>query len=103
MTIEHSSNTIFYKELTNIRQTLVNKFPNKLVNQQIKLYLHNIPQNNTTTNNNTNRINLYYRNQMCYNYKLDKQAITNIIKRHNKPIKNKWNLSTSLNLKHQTS
>ena len=32
-----SSKTIFYKELTNIKQTLVNNnFPNKLVDQQIK-------------------------------------------------------------------
>ena len=30
--------------------------------------------------------NLYYINQMHNNYKLDEQAITNIIKRHNKPI-----------------
>ena len=32
----------------------------------------------TTNNNNTNRINLYYRNQMQNNYKLNEQAITNI-------------------------
>ena len=83
-----SSQTIFHKELTNIKQTLVNNnFPNKLVDQQIKLYLQNINKNNNTTNNNnTNRINLYYRNQMYYNYKSDEQAITNIIKRHLKPI-----------------
>ena len=31
-------------------------------------------------------INLYYGNQMHNNYKLDEQAITNIIKRHIKPI-----------------
>ena len=84
-----SSKTIFYKELINIKQTLVNNnFPNKLVNQQIKLYLHNIyKNNNTTNNNNTNRINLYYRNKMHYNYKLNEQAITNIMKRCIKPIK----------------
>ena len=60
-----SSKTIFYKELTNIKQTLVNNnFPNKLVDQKIKLYLHNIDKNNyTTNNNNTNRIKLYYRNK----------------------------------------
>ena len=77
-----SSKIIFYKELTNIKQTLVNNnFPNKQVNQQMKLYLYNIHKNNNTTNNNNaNRMNLYYRNQMQYNYKLDKQAITNIIK-----------------------
>ena len=38
-----SSKTIFYKELTNIKQALVNNnVTNKLVNQQIELYLHNI-------------------------------------------------------------
>ena len=84
-----SFKTIFYKELTNIKQTLVNNnFSNKLVDQQIKLYLQNIHKNNNTiNNNNANRINVYYRNQMHYNYKLDEQAITNIIKRHVKSIK----------------
>ena len=83
-----SSKTLFYKELINIKETIVNNnFPNKLVDQQIKLYLQNINKNNNiTNNNNTNRINLYYRNQMHYNYKLDKQAIINIIKRHIEPI-----------------
>ena len=53
--------TIFYKGLTNKAQTLVNNnFPNKLVDQQIKLYLNNIHKNDNTANkNNTNRINLY--------------------------------------------
>ena len=38
-----SSETIFYKKLTNVKQTLGNNnFPNKLVDQQIKLYLYNI-------------------------------------------------------------
>ena len=83
-----SSKTIFYKELTNIKQTLVNNnFPNKLVDQQIKLYFQNIHKNNNTTNNNnTNGINIYNRNQIYYHYKLDQQLITNIIKRHIKPI-----------------
>ena len=62
-----------------MKQTLVNKnFPNKLVSQQIKLYIHK--NNNTTNNKNTNRISLYYGNQMHYNNKLDKQAITHIKK-----------------------
>ena len=54
---------MFNKELTNIKRTLVSKnFPNKLVDQQIKLYFHNIHKNNNpSNNNNTNRINL---NQM---------------------------------------
>ena len=37
-------------------------------------------------NNNTIRFNPYYRNQMHNNYKLDEQALTNIMKRHIKPI-----------------
>ena len=66
-----------------------NNFPNKLVDQQIKLYIQNINKNYNTTNNNiTNRINLYYRNQMHCSYKLYEQTITNIIRRH-KPIENK--------------
>ena len=42
---------------------------------------------------------------MHYNNKLDKQAITNIIKRHSKPIEKQKQInlsSTTLNLKHQT-
>ena len=76
-----SSKTIFYEELANIKQTFLNNnFPNKLVDQQ-KRYLQNINKNNTTNYNNTYRINLYYRKQMHNNYKLDEQAITNIIKK----------------------
>ena len=56
------------------------------MDQQIKLYLHISKNNNTTINNNTKRFNPYYRNQMHYNYKLDEQARTNIIKRHIKPL-----------------
>ena len=69
------------------KYTLVNNnFPNKLIDQQIKLYLHNIHKNNNTINyDNINRINLYYRNQMHYNFKLDEQVKVNIIKRHIKP------------------
>ena len=71
------------KELTNIKQTLVNNnFPNKLIDQQIKLYFHKINKNKNNTN--TKIINLYYKNQMHKNCKLDEQVITNII---NKPIK----------------
>ena len=63
-----------------MKQTLVNNFPNKLIDQQIKLYLHNIHRNSNNNNsNNTNRISLYYKNQMHKNYKLDEQVISNII------------------------
>ena len=82
-----SCKTIFYKELTNKKQTLINgNFPNKLINQQIKLYLHNIHKySNNNNKNNANRINLYYKNKMHKNYKLNEQVITNIIHRHIKP------------------
>ena len=80
-----SCKTIFYKELKSIKQTLINNnFPNKLIDQQIKQYLYNIHKN---SNNNTNRINLYSKNQMYKNYKVDEQVITNIIQRHIKPTK----------------
>ena len=54
-----SSKTTFYIELK-IKQNFVNHtFPNKLIDQQIKLYLHNIHKDNNTTNyNNIHRINL---------------------------------------------
>ena len=78
-----SFKTIFHKELKNTKQTLVNNyFPNKLIDQQIKQYLHNTHKN---SNNNANRINLYYKNQMHKSYKVDEQVITNIIHRHIKP------------------
>ena len=45
-----SSKTIFYKELKNIKQTLVNNnFPNKLIDKQIKPYLHSIHKIAITT------------------------------------------------------
>ena len=80
-----STKTIFYKRLKNIKQTLVNNnFPNKLIDQQIKQYPYNIHKNSNNDNSN-NRINLYYKNQVHKNYKIDKQVITNIIYRHIKP------------------
>ena len=74
-----------FQELTSIILILVNNnFPNKLVDQKIKYNLYTIHQNNENINKNET-INLYYRNQMHKNYKLDEQAITNIIPRHIKP------------------
>ena len=46
-----------------MKQTLVNNnFPNELIGQQIKKYLHNIHKNSNNNHNNynTNRINRYY-------------------------------------------
>ena len=64
-----------------------NNLPNKIIDQQIKQYLHNIHKNSNNNNtNNSNRINLHYENQMHKNYKVDEQVITNIKHRHIKPI-----------------
>ena len=41
--------------LVNGKGNVYNNFPNKLVDQQIRLYLQNINKNDNTTNN-TNRI-----------------------------------------------
>ena len=55
------SNTIFYKELKNIKQILVNKnFSNDIIDQQIKPYFHNIQKNrNNNNDSNTNRMAQY--------------------------------------------
>ena len=53
-----------------MKQTLVhNNFPNKIIDQQIKQYLHNIHKNSNNNINNTNRINLWYKDQMHKNIK----------------------------------
>ena len=79
---------MFYNELKNVIQILVNNnFPNKLIDQQIKQYLHNIHKNSKNiNNNNTNRINLFYKNEMhIKTYKVNGYVISNIIHRHLKP------------------
>lgn len=75
------THTLFLKEL-NIRQILINnRFPNFIVNEQIKNNKNNrnnIPQNNHNKNSNT--IKLFYCNQMRLNYKQDEIVIKNIIR-----------------------
>ena len=66
------------QELTYNRDGRTKERPNRNpFNLYMYYFLHNIRKNNNTTN--TNRINVYYRNQMHYNYKLHEQAIINII------------------------
>ena len=59
-----SSKTIFYAELKNIKQTLINNdFPNHIVNEQIKRAMKNIKSNcngNNTTSNNSKYIKLFF-------------------------------------------
>ena len=50
-----SCKTIFYKELENIKQTLINKcFPNYIVDEQIKRTIRNVNQQNKHCNTPTN-------------------------------------------------
>ena len=77
-----SSKTIFYKEVENIRQALVNNgFPNYIVDEQIKRMIKNVNQQNkhcTTPSSQQTYIKLFYCNQMHYNYKSDEKNIENI-------------------------
>ena len=66
-----SSKTIFYKEVENIKQALINNgFPNYIVDEQIKHRIKNVNQENkqcTTPPSQQTYIKLFYRNQMHYN------------------------------------
>ena len=70
-----SFKTIFYKEIKNIKQTLINNgFPINIVDEQIKREIKNVSQQNkhcTTSPSKQTLIKLFYRNQMPYNYKFD--------------------------------
>ena len=61
-----SSKTIFYKELENIKQALINNgFPNYIVDEQIKRMIKNVNQQNkqcTTPSSQQTYIKLFYRN-----------------------------------------
>ena len=74
-----SSKTIFYKEVENIKQALINNgFPNYIVDEQIKRMIKNVNQQNkycTTPPSQQRYIQLFYRNQMRYNYKLDEKIL----------------------------
>ena len=85
-----SSKTIFYKEVENIKQALINNgFPNYIVDEQIKRMIKNVNQQNkhcTTPSSQQTYIKLFYRNQMHYNYKLDEKILKTLIHRNILPI-----------------
>ena len=71
-----SSNKIFYNELKNIKQTLINNGFSNHLDEQIKLMNNNknkINHKNYVTQNNYNHINLFYSNQMHPNFRLDEK------------------------------
>ena len=78
-----SSKTIFYKEVKNIKQALIdNGFPNYIVDEQIKRMIKNVNQQNkqcTTPPSQQTYIKLFYRNQMHYNYKSDEKIMKTLI------------------------
>ena len=77
-----SSKTISYKEVENIKQALINnRFPNYIVDEQIKRMIKNVNQQNkhcTTSPSQQTFIKHFYRNQMHYNYKSDEKILKNI-------------------------
>ena len=55
-----SSKTIFYKEVENIKQALVNNgFPNYIVDEQIKRMIKNVNQQNETVYYSIQPTNIY--------------------------------------------
>ena len=77
------SKTIFYKEVENIKQALINNgFPNYIVDEQIKPTTKNVNQQNkhcTTPSSQQTYIKLFYRNQMHYNYKSNERILKTLI------------------------
>ena len=81
-----SSKTIFYKEVENIKQALINnEFPNYIVDVQIECMIKNVNQQNkhcTTPPSQQTYIKLFYCNQMHYNYKSDEKILKTLIHRN---------------------
>ena len=82
-----SSKTIFYEEVENIRQALINNgFPNYIVDKQIKRMIKNVSQQNkhcaTPPSQQTFIKLFFYRNQMHYSYKLDENILKTLIQRN---------------------
>ena len=81
-----SSKTIFYKEVENIKQALINNgFPNYIVHEQIKCKIKNVNQQNkhcTIPPSQQTYIKLFDRNQMHYNYKSDEKILKTLIHRN---------------------
>ena len=69
-------------EIKRIKITLINNhYPQSLVEQQINKFI-NCKLN---TNKEIENMNLYYENQMTYNYKLEERTLKAIIKKYTKP------------------
>ena len=77
------SKTIFYEEVENIKQALINNgFPNYIVDEQIKRMIKNVNKQNkqwTTPSSQQTYIKLFYHNQMYYNYKSDEKILKTLI------------------------
>ena len=72
-----SSQTIFLKELKNIKQTLMNNgFPNYIVDTEMKQFINKPKQPDIDNNlNHKQSINLYYKKQFHGNYKIDEHIL----------------------------
>ena len=85
-----SSKTIFYKEVENIKQALINNgFPNYIVDEQIKRMIKNVNQQNkqcTTPSSQQTYIKHFYRNQLHYNYKSDEKVLKTLIHKNILPL-----------------
>ena len=66
-----SYQTIFLNELRNIKQTLINEFPNYIVDTEIKHFIYKTEHNIDNTQNHKQPINLHYKNQFHNDYKKD--------------------------------
>ena len=77
-----SSHEYFTTEISRVKQLLVNNaYPNKLIDKTIKNFMDKI--HNTTQRNDDNqseKIRVFYRNQMNSSYKVDEKVIKKIIK-----------------------
>ena len=84
-----TSQTIFYKEVENIKQALINNgFPNYIVDEQIKRMIKNVNQQNkqcTTPSSQQTYLKHFYRNQMHYNYKSDEKIMKTLIHKNMLP------------------
>ena len=78
--------SLFYKALKSIKKPLINnRFPNDIVNIQIKSTIGNISQKNKQCNTPTQKQKLmkhFYHKQMHYNYKPDENILKTLIKRN---------------------
>ena len=90
--------------LKNIRQTLINNgFPNYIVDTEIKQFIDKPKQPYIANNlHRKQSINLYYKNQLHTNYKIDEQILKNLIHKNvltSEPNKKNTLIITTINLK----